>query len=169
MFGAPSYGSSHVNLFTFTPGAQVYAITTPKDGNDCGCDRDWNNFAPRVGFAYQAHSDTVVRSGFGIVYGEPDGIQDSSGHFFNQSPYYSAITVTGDKAAAPAIFLRNGFPVLNYNTGTVLSNVSVNEASRFIPAQYSIQWLRTWSSSWAVTMSLRCHILARVHAISSSV
>jgi len=29
---------------------------------------DWNNFAPRIGLAYQATAHTVIRSGFGIVY-----------------------------------------------------------------------------------------------------
>ncbi len=30
---------------------------------------DWNNFAPRLGFAYQATAKTVVRGAWGIIYG----------------------------------------------------------------------------------------------------
>lgn len=31
-------------------------------------DNDWNNFAPRVGFAYQLTSNTVLRGGYGVGY-----------------------------------------------------------------------------------------------------
>lgn len=31
-------------------------------------DPDWNNFAPRIGFAYQAAKNTAVRGGYGIYY-----------------------------------------------------------------------------------------------------
>ena len=29
---------------------------------------DWNDFAPRVGLAYQVNSKTVIRAGFGMYY-----------------------------------------------------------------------------------------------------
>jgi outer membrane receptor protein involved in Fe transport len=32
--------------------------------------KSWNNFAPRVGFSWQAQKDTVVRAGYGRVYGQ---------------------------------------------------------------------------------------------------
>jgi hypothetical protein len=32
-------------------------------------DGDWNNFAPRVGFAYQANSKTVIRGAYGVIFG----------------------------------------------------------------------------------------------------
>lgn len=33
--------------------------------------KDWNNFAPRVGFAYRAASRTAIRGGYGIFYDVP--------------------------------------------------------------------------------------------------
>ncbi|MGH9664625.1 MAG: TonB-dependent receptor domain-containing protein, partial [Bryobacteraceae bacterium] len=77
MFGPPSFkdlDQTPVSNYVFTPGSQQYQIVRPKDTSDCGCDRDWNNFAPRVGLAYQILPKTVVRSGFGVYYGEPDSI-----------------------------------------------------------------------------------------------
>ncbi|MGH9845475.1 MAG: TonB-dependent receptor domain-containing protein, partial [Blastocatellia bacterium] len=37
-------------------------------GLSAGVKTDWNNFAPRVGFAYRYKDKTVVRGGFGISY-----------------------------------------------------------------------------------------------------
>jgi hypothetical protein len=140
MFGAPSYGNSNVNIFQFTPGTQNYQILYPKDGGDCGCDRTWKNFAPRVGFAYQARPSTVIRSGFGVFYGQPDGIQDTSGRFFNQAPSFNNVTVNGDKAAQPALVVASGFPGSIVNTNVVPQNVGVNAAYRFMATQYAMQW-----------------------------
>jgi len=39
-------------------------------GNDLNVKKSWDNFAPRVGIAYQAFQNTVVRAGYGRVYGQ---------------------------------------------------------------------------------------------------
>ena len=41
--------------------------------HDAPYNTDTNNFAPRLGLAYQLSPDTVVRSGFGIFYNAPQG------------------------------------------------------------------------------------------------
>src|SRR5207302_4947249 len=38
------------------------------DGNRSPFDRDMNNFAPRLGFAYAANSKTSIRAGAGLFY-----------------------------------------------------------------------------------------------------
>jgi hypothetical protein len=38
------------------------------DGVDGAYKRDLNNFAPRVGFAWNVHSNTVIRAGYGLYY-----------------------------------------------------------------------------------------------------
>jgi hypothetical protein len=39
--------------------------------NDVAYDADKNNFAPRLGLAYQLPKDTVLRAGFGVFYNAP--------------------------------------------------------------------------------------------------
>src|SRR4029434_3671631 len=50
----------------------------PKDGSDCGCNQDWNNFAPRLGLGFRLNNKTVIRSGGGIYYGEPDNVGEAA-------------------------------------------------------------------------------------------
>jgi hypothetical protein len=53
-----------------------------KDSGDCGCKADWNNFAPRIGLAWKLNEKTVIRSGFGIYYAQPDGFDSQFSNYF---------------------------------------------------------------------------------------
>lgn len=58
------------------------------NASDALVNSDWNNVAPRVGFAYQAASKLVVRSAFGIFYnGEENGPYSNPSPGFNP-PYF---------------------------------------------------------------------------------
>lgn len=139
LLGRPFYGHSRVNTFLFTPGTQDYQILYPRGTRDCGCDEDWKNFAPRIGFEYQVKPGTVVRSGFAIIYGEPDGLQDTAGGFFNQSPDFDSIAVKGNKTTKPAGTLADGFPEEDYTSDVVPKNVSASVAVHYLPTQYTMQ------------------------------
>ncbi|MGA8109584.1 MAG: hypothetical protein WB974_09125, partial [Acidobacteriaceae bacterium] len=139
-FGRPSFGHSQVNKFVFAPGSQNYQIVYPGGLRDCGCSEDWKNFAPRIGFAYQVRPGTVMRSGFAIVYGEPDGMADTAAGYYNQSPNYDAISIKGNELKKPAGQLASGFPTENYTSGTVPADVNVDLAEVYLPTQYSMQW-----------------------------
>jgi Carboxypeptidase regulatory-like domain/TonB dependent receptor len=39
-------------------------------GSNLNVQKSWTDLAPRVGFAYQVHTNTVVRAGYGRVYGQ---------------------------------------------------------------------------------------------------
>ncbi len=140
LFGRPTFGHSRVNKFVFDPGSQNYQIVYPHGLRDCGCTEDWKNFAPRVGFAWQLRPGTVVRSGFAVVYGEPDGMSDTAAGFYNQSPNYDAIAIKGNELKKPAGQLQDGFPTENYDSGQVPSKVNVDLAETYLPTQYSMQW-----------------------------
>lgn len=140
LFTRPTYGHTPVDIFQFTPGTQDYQILYPHGTRDCGCSEAWKNFAPRVGLSYQVQPKTVIRSGFAIIYGEPDGIQDTAGGFFNQAPNYDPIAIKGNKTTSPAGLLANGFPAQNYDSTTVPANVNVDVADRYLPNQYTMQW-----------------------------
>jgi hypothetical protein len=66
---------------------------------------DWNNFGPRVGFAYQLTSKTVLRGGYGLIYA---GSYDDPG----PAPGFSQSTamVTSIQTGIPENVLTNPFP-----------------------------------------------------------
>lgn len=144
MFGPPSFKNQKefpVSNFVFTPGSQDYRIIRPKDEGDCGCDRDLNNFAPRLGFAYQLTPKTVIRSGAGVIYGAPDAVAFfGDARFQNLPPDFTELTFPTDALTQPALIVRNGFPPGLLPATKVLENTLVNTADRFMPSMYSMQW-----------------------------
>lgn len=56
-------------LANFNPRTNSLELARDGGWSDRGLrDNDWNNFAPRVGFAYQLTSKTVLRGGYGVGY-----------------------------------------------------------------------------------------------------
>jgi hypothetical protein len=144
MFGPPSFKNleeTPVSIFKFAYGSQDYQILRPKDESDCGCERDLNNFAPRIGLAYQVTPRMVVRSGFGVMYGQPDSISFfGDARFQNLPPEFTEITFPTDSLRQPSRIVSQGFPAGLFPATSVLEDVFVNTADRFIPTQYSMQW-----------------------------
>jgi Carboxypeptidase regulatory-like domain/TonB-dependent Receptor Plug Domain len=70
---------------------------------------DWNNFAPRLGAAYQLNDRTVLRSGFGVFYNLFDRIGSEDQLALNV-PGLVNNSVSSSLASGPAFLLRNGFP-----------------------------------------------------------
>ena len=65
--------------FVIDPGPCYLQLIQVADRAKCGVGRaltrtDFNNFAPRVGLAYQATPKTVIRSGFGVFYGRDEDV-----------------------------------------------------------------------------------------------
>ncbi|MDQ2900517.1 MAG: TonB-dependent receptor, partial [Acidobacteriota bacterium] len=107
----------------------------------CGISRaltrtDYNNFAPRLGLAYQATSKMVVRSGFGVFYGRDEdlGIQR---RLPNNPPFITSATFAGDQAN-PAFLLRNGFPANALSLASGASDVNSFPFDFSVP--YVVQW-----------------------------
>lgn len=86
---------------------------------------DWNNFGPRVGFAYSFNDKTVVRGGFGIFYSHPfdHAAPNSASLGFETS---ASVNSTNAGTTAP-FFLRNGVPA------TTLSNAARNDSFGAVP------------------------------------
>jgi hypothetical protein len=98
--------------FVLDSGLCYLQLVIAKDASRCGVGRalyhgDFNNFAPRLGLAWQAANKTVVRSGFGVFYGRDEdiGIQR---RLPNNPPFITSATFAGDQNN-PAFLLRGRF------------------------------------------------------------
>jgi hypothetical protein len=130
-----------VSRFEFDFAKGTYSIVRPKNEGDCGCEHDNNNFAPRVGLALQLTPKTVLRTGFGMFYGQPDSIShDGDGRFYNQPPDFTEISFPTDRLYEPALVVKNGFPTGLLPATEIRSNVTAKAALTYMPAQFASQW-----------------------------
>jgi hypothetical protein len=127
--------------FVLDSGPCYLQIITPANSSPCGVGRtlvhtDYNNFAPRVGLAYQATPRTVIRSGFGVFYGRDEdlGVQR---RLPNNPPFITSATFVGDQTN-PAFLLRNGFPANALDQAS--GSTDVNNFPFNFPIPYVIQW-----------------------------
>jgi hypothetical protein len=84
-------------------------IVFPKDGGDCGCKNDLNNFAPRIGFAWSVNDKTVIRSGAGMFYGEPNNLSTDGANFRSGPPRQLEIGIQ-TSFERTGVFVQDGFP-----------------------------------------------------------
>jgi hypothetical protein len=85
-------------------------------------DGDHNNFAPRVGLAWQVSSKLVVRGGFGIFYGLRDQSQEGTQFSANipNSPTLSVPVITASGTVKPPFTINT--PILAGPTDPTLSS-----------------------------------------------
>jgi hypothetical protein len=101
---------------------------------------DTNNFAPRLGLAYQLNSKTVIRAGSGIFYGR-DEVLGIARRLPDNPPFVSASIFVGS-ATVPAFPLQVGFPAnalalaaTGFNINTTVNSFPFN-----FPMPYVEQW-----------------------------
>lgn len=113
---------------------------------------DRNNFAPRVGIAYSVNNKTVVRTGFGVFYGEPRGSEFSS---FQLSPPFVVDTTIVSAALTPDLVGR-AFPVAKVRDAAgniiVTPNTNIFSMENNFRTNYTYQWTfniqRELASGW---------------------
>jgi hypothetical protein len=113
-------------------------IYYPKDARDCGCNNDYNNFAPRLGLAWKLNDKTVIRAGAGIYYAQPDGLDSQFSSFFTGPPRANELTFPAN-LITPVAILKTGFPDLPVGT-TIPDNSSIDLYYIDRQTAYSQQW-----------------------------
>ena len=127
--------------FVLDSGPCYLQIITVAEDSRCGVGRaltrtDYNNFAPRIGLAYQATDKIVVRSGFGVFYGRDEdlGIQR---RLPNNPPFVTSATFPGSQTT-PAFLLQNGFPANALSLAS--GSATLNSFPLNFPIPYVLQW-----------------------------
>ncbi|MDE1175680.1 MAG: TonB-dependent receptor [Edaphobacter sp.] len=100
-------------------------------------DPNYRNFAPRVGFAYQINSATVLHSAFGIFYGRDENVPVAR-RPTNNPPYFIQTSYTSDQIN-PGIILATGFPADAVDPSNV-KTPAVNSYPKDMPTPYVQQW-----------------------------
>jgi len=122
---------------TFTGKDFLQLMVFPKDGSDCGCTYDLNNFAPRLGLAYRITGKTVLRAGAGMFYGEADNTQAEAARFFTGPP--RALELTGPQPrTSTTLLVKNGFPEIP--DGSWPADTTVSTSYSYLPTFYASQW-----------------------------
>jgi hypothetical protein len=81
----------------------------------------------------------VVRSGFGIFYGEADYLTSESARWINQTPDFTEVIVDGTNTS-PAALVSNGFVPVVLPASAPVHGTNVDTTSPNFPNQYSTQW-----------------------------
>ena len=146
IFFAPTFPDGGVSNFLLDysnigGNAQLQQVR-PKDGSDCGCENDLKNFGPRVGVAYRLTGKTVLRSGFGILYAQPDNLLDDTSRFKNQAPDFVEYGFSTTDRINPRLTLKNGFPAIQLPASAVPGpqSVGIQSQQKYMRSQYAVQW-----------------------------
>ena len=107
---------------------------------------DRNNFAPRIGFAWNVAPKTVVRGGGGLFYAAMTGVGGASGSFGVSGFEATTAMVTSLNGVTPLNFLDNPYPTgIVQATGNKLGAATllgqnIRFTDRNIRQSYSAQW-----------------------------
>jgi hypothetical protein len=100
---------------------------------------DTNNWAPRLGFAWQWRSGTVIRASSGIFYGG-QGSLGADARGINNWPFNRSVTATSTPTSA-ALTLSSGFPAgFLGGTDRPPNNLNWTVWERNFPAPATYQW-----------------------------
>ncbi|MEO8126411.1 MAG: TonB-dependent receptor [Bryobacteraceae bacterium] len=126
------------------PGAYIFGGTgTGRTGFNRYFDVHYNNFAPRIGFAYAMTPKTVFRGGYGIFYAAyiDQGVGRPSNGFSSTASFSSQ-----DAGVTPAFYWDNGFPQNFTHPPNISPTVQNGQTAQYVNAKtggqipYSQQW-----------------------------
>jgi hypothetical protein len=162
-FSAPAVNGKNYQT-NFNP-AGAGSIVTAKDGSLTDralVNPDYNNWAPRVGIAYQINDKTVLRAGYGMFYqlferyGSEDQLSLNPPFLINNTP---AVAST---ATSPVFFLRNGFPLDFLDPAKLdLRRVRVRAVNPESPSPTVQQW------SFGIQRTLPAHLFLQADYVGT--
>jgi hypothetical protein len=131
----------YANLITDDPGIYGQVLDASQAGR-YGYPRsfskpDYNNLAPRIGFAWTARPRTIVRSAFGMFYGRDENLPIAR-RPTNVIPYFVQKSYPSD-GITPLIQLSQGFPPDALDVSSVVYP-DVNSFLKNAPTPYVLQW-----------------------------
>lgn len=129
--------------FDYEAGSPTFGTLIPAKSGDIRnrsfVNLDKNNFAPRLGLAYQLTPATVVRTAFGIFYGFPGYVGNNDSGTANP-PYLVNVTVPSPTTASvSSVVLATGYPP-GLVSPSNLNNPSVYSISSAFPMPVVSQW-----------------------------
>ena len=99
---------------------------------------DTNNLAPRLGLAFQAASNTVIRAGAGIFFSDDPAIGASSRPVANP-PYFQNLTYPTDQIN-PILHLSSGFPANPFGQNVNISAAGLSAFAADFKQGYVYHW-----------------------------
>lgn len=119
---------------------------TGRDGNPrFQTDADRNNFAPRVGLAWQVRPKTVIRSGYGMFYfpgsgGVGAGASDLGSGFLVQTPVFLGPPPAAPNTPPPGGNIGNAFQAGFFTAPSTSVGASIGTAFRPWVTPFNHQW-----------------------------
>lgn len=113
---------------------------------------DYNNIAPRVGFAYRipGTSNLVVRGGFGIFYGQDEG-SGINNKMTNNPPFYNygGVNIVSDGALPSTAFVLSPGAAINRLPPISPAQFTLNPKSTTqlngFPSEYTTPYVSEWN------------------------
>jgi len=100
---------NHTSNFNAGGGGSIQTASSGSIYNRSLINPDFNNFAPRIGFAWNPYQKWTVRGGFGVYYQAYDRIGSES--LIQVNPPH-VLDRAFTPATTPAFFLKDGYPTL---------------------------------------------------------
>ena len=99
---------------------------------------DTNNFAPRLGLAYQVQPTFVIRAGGGMFYADEPAI-GASARLVANPPFFQNNSYATDQIN-PILFLSTGFPENAIGQGVNISTAGLSAWAPDMPQAYVAHW-----------------------------
>ncbi|MGH9659689.1 MAG: carboxypeptidase regulatory-like domain-containing protein [Bryobacteraceae bacterium] len=116
---------------------------------DCGVEQSKRLFAPRIGFAWRAKEDFVVRAGYGITIDPYSLARPMRTNY----PLLVVLNVSGANTFQPAGRLRNGIPAIQEpNLGSGAIDIGPQVAANSLEKDYVRGYVQSWNFSLQKTL-----------------